>query len=78
MKKATIIQAGDFKAKCLHLMDEVNEKHIRITITKHGKPIAQLVPIDETPVNFFGCLKNTVTIKGDITAPIDVKWESNE
>lgn len=78
MKKAAhSIQAGHFKAKCLQLMDEVNEKHISIVITKHGKAVAKLVPIDETPVNSFGCMKGTVTISGDIVSPIDVEWEAN-
>ena len=79
MKKSTYsIQAGEFKAKCLQLMDDVNERHITLIITKHGKPVAKLSPIDTTPVSYFGCLKNTVTIKGDIIAPIDVQWEANE
>ncbi|HEX4044083.1 MAG TPA: type II toxin-antitoxin system prevent-host-death family antitoxin [Gammaproteobacteria bacterium] len=79
MKHSThSIQAGHFKAQCLQLMDEVYEKHISITITKHGKPVAKLVPIEETPIDFFGCLKGTVTIKKDILAPIDAKWEANE
>lgn len=72
------IQAGTFKSKCLQLMDEVHDKHINIIITKHGKPVAKLVPIDDTPVNFFGCLKNTLTINKDIIAPIDVDWEANQ
>jgi prevent-host-death family protein len=77
MKQSThIIQAGNFKAKCLQLMDEVKEKHITITITKHGKPVAKLVPIEESSEDFFGCLKGTATIKGDIVAPLDVKWEA--
>ena len=79
MKQATYsIQAGNFKTKCLQLMDEVNQKHISIVITKHGKPVAKLIPIEETPVEFFGCLKGTVTIKKDIIAPIDEIWEANE
>lgn len=72
------IQAGTFKAKCLQLMDEVNQKHITIIITKHGVPVAMLTPITDTPAEFFGCLKNKVTIKQDILAPIDDKWEANE
>ena len=72
------IQAGEFKAKCLQLMDDVNEKHISVTITKHGKPIARLVPIEETPVDFFGCLKDTATITGDIISPVDEEWEANQ
>lgn len=80
MKRTThSIQAGHFKAQCLHLMDEVNEKHISIVITKHGKPVAKLVPIeDEGSFDSFGSLKGTMTICGDITAPIDTKWEANK
>ena len=79
MKQHTfLIQAGAFKAQCLHLMDEVNKKHISIIITKHGVAVAKLTPIEDTPVDFFGCLKDTVTIKKDITAPIGVTWEANE
>lgn len=79
MHKSTFsIQAGEFKAKCLQLMDDVDEKHISITITKHGKPVAQLVPIDTTPVSAFGCLKDTVAVQSDILKPIDVEWEANK
>jgi len=79
MKKTTYsIQAGEFKAKCLQLMNEVSQKHLSITITKHGKPIARLVPIDETPVSTFGCLKDSLSIQGDIISPLDVSWEENE
>ncbi len=72
------IQAGEFKAKCLKIMDEVNEKHVSFTITKHGKPIAKLVPLDDAPKSAFGCLKNTVSIQGDIVAPIDVEWDADK
>jgi len=72
------IQAGVFKAKCLDLMDKVYEQHISIIITKHGKPVAKLVPIEETSIDFFGCLKDTVTIKGDIINPIEASWEAHE
>lgn len=73
------IGAGQFKAKCLQLMDEVMEKNISITITKHGKAVAKLVPIENKPSeSSFGCLKGSVTIVGDIISPIDVAWEANE
>jgi prevent-host-death family protein len=79
MEKTTYyIQAGAFKAQCLDLMNQVNDKHISITITKHGKPVAKLVPIETGAVDFFGCLQNTVTIKGDITKPVEVEWEANQ
>lgn len=79
MKPSTYsIPAGDFKAKCLQLMDEVYEKHVNFIITKHGKPIAKLAPLEDAPVDFFGCLKNTITIKKDIIAPIDIEWRADK
>jgi len=78
MHTHTNIAAGEFKAKCLQLMDEVYEKHTEIVVTKRGKPIAKLVPLDEKPIDIFGCMKNTVTINDDIIKPLNVKWEVNE
>jgi prevent-host-death family protein len=72
------IQAGEFKAKCLQLMDEVDEKHISFIITKHGKPVARLVPVDTDLKSLFGCMKNTVSIQGDIVAPIDMEWDADK
>lgn len=72
------IAAGEFKAKCLKIMDTVKKYHSQITITKHGKPIAKLVPIISEPIDVFGCMKGTVSIKGDIISPIDVTWNANE
>ena len=55
------IPAGEFKAKCLKLMDIVAQKHHEIVITKHGIPVAKIVPI-EKPQQPFGALKNSVEI----------------
>lgn len=38
--------AGEFKAKCLKLMDEVNETGATIVITKRGRPVCRLVPVE--------------------------------
>jgi prevent-host-death family protein len=75
---STEISAGVFKATCLQLMDEVHDKHITLVITKRGKPVAKLVPIDDSPVDLFGCMRGTATINGDIVAPIDEQWNANE
>ena len=73
------IQAGKFKAECLALMDRVNTTHEEVIITKHGKIVAKLVPFSETPSkSLFGCMKNTVTIEGDIVSPLDLKWGDYE
>lgn len=70
------IAAGQFKAKCLQLMDEVQTKHLTLVITKHGNPIAKLVPVEEEPINLYGALKGTVKIKGEIIAPTDAQWDA--
>jgi prevent-host-death family protein len=69
------IAAGQFKAQCLKLMDEVQKRGEEIIITKHGKPVAKLVPFEEPPVSVLGFLKNTVLTSGDIVSPIDETWE---
>ena len=71
------IAAGEFKASCLRLMDKVNEKRCGITITKRGKPVARLVPIDNTPPALFGCMKGRATVNGDIVAPTGETWDAD-
>lgn len=70
------VPAGQFKAQCLKLMDEVKARHEEIVITKRGKPVAKLVPYEETPVPTHGFMKNTVTIIGDIVSPVGEKWDA--
>lgn len=76
MASIKMISAGEFKAKCLKLMDEVNQSRQPIVITKHNKPVARLVPIAESAPDAFGCMKNTVKIQGNIIDPIEVTWDA--
>lgn len=48
------IKAGEFKAKCLKLLDEVAETGEPIVVTKHGKPVACVKPAIEPASAFFG------------------------
>jgi len=53
--------AAEFKARCLELMDRVRETRVEYVVTKHGKPVAKLVPVAESPARpFFGALKGSV------------------
>ncbi|MGC1463488.1 MAG: type II toxin-antitoxin system Phd/YefM family antitoxin [Terracidiphilus sp.] len=70
------IPAGEFKAKCLKMLDEVAEKRKPLVITKHGKPVAQLVPMPATQRDIVGSMKGSVTILGDIVSPLDVEWDA--
>jgi len=71
------IGAGEFKAKCLGLLDDVHRQRKEVLITKRGKPVAKLVPVNERTENFIGSMKGTMEIVGDIISPIDEKWDAD-
>jgi prevent-host-death family protein len=72
------IAAGEFKAKCLHLLDEVQQTRKEIVITKRGRPVARLLPVDEGVPSIFGRMKGSVEILGDLVAPVDETWSVDE
>ncbi len=65
-----MMPAAQFKARCLKVMDEVQNTREPVTITKKGKPVAKLVPPDTQPRDIFGCLKGVIEIVGDIELPV--------
>ena len=76
METHLTISATEFKAKCLHLLDQVAETGQPIEITKRGKVVARLIrPVKGLP---FGFAKGEMKIVGDIMAPLDVKWNALE
>ena len=73
------MNAADFKSKCLKVMDNVAAYHQEVVITKHGRPVAKLVPFSEKPSgSVFGYLKNSVKTKGDLTQPLDETWDADQ
>ncbi|MBW4552118.1 MAG: type II toxin-antitoxin system prevent-host-death family antitoxin [Aphanocapsa sp. GSE-SYN-MK-11-07L] len=69
------VAAGQFKAQCLQLMDQVQQTHQEIVITKHGRPVAKLVPVEsDTKRSILGYLQDTVQIPGDIVSPLAEPW----
>lgn len=70
------ISVSEFKARCLGLLDEVSRRRLRLIVTKRGKPIARVEPPEGGAVSVYGCMKDTVEIVGDLTEPLDVKWEA--
>ena len=70
------IPAGEFKAKCLKLMDQVRRTRREVVITKRGKPVAKLVPVDEKPASLWGSMKGSATLLGDIVAPTGERWDA--
>lgn len=67
MKKVT---AGQFKTRCLAILDEVRSNRESVVITKQGKPVAKLVPEDKEADDIFGFLAGKGTVTGDIVSPV--------
>ena len=76
------IAAAKFKATCLALMDEVQSKREPVVITKNGKPVARLEPleIEDDPLAIYRFAQGKITIHGDIVAPAadPVEWANLE
>ena len=70
------IAAGTFKARCLGLLDEVQQQRIEVVITKRGRPVARLVPIGDGAPLIFGRLKGSGRIIGDIFSTGE-SWEAD-
>jgi prevent-host-death family protein len=62
--------AGEFKARCLRVMEDVRKYRTPVVITKKGRPVAKLVPHDAAATDVFGCMAGTARIVGDVEAPV--------
>jgi prevent-host-death family protein len=70
------VPAAEFKTRCLELMDRVRETGVEYVVTKHGRPVAKLVPyVPATRPKFFGALKGTVLKYERPFDPIDAEWD---
>ena len=75
------IAAGEFKAKCLKIMDEVAATGEPVLITKRGKPVVSVTVPGEThparPSSIFGALRHMGTVTGDIVSSefTDEEWD---
>jgi prevent-host-death family protein len=67
------IAAAKFKEQCLSLLDRVDPDGI--VITKHGKPVAKLIPFTSDSASLIGSLRHKLTIKGDILST-GVDWDA--
>lgn len=73
------IPAGEFKQRCLRLLDEVDTSGEPIVITKRGRPVAELTPVSsERHADWAGSMRDRIEIHGDIVAPAadPDEWEA--
>ncbi len=73
-----VIKASEFKAKCLHLMDVVNETNEEIIITKNGKPVSRLLPYRQQVESLFGLHEDKLHSQDSLIDPIDEQWSAEE
>ncbi|MCZ6876445.1 MAG: type II toxin-antitoxin system Phd/YefM family antitoxin [bacterium] len=67
------IPTTEFKTRCLALLREVAENHETLIVTKHGKPVARVLPYSApSDVN---PLRDSVLFETDLVSPIDEAWD---
>ncbi|MGH7638443.1 MAG: type II toxin-antitoxin system Phd/YefM family antitoxin [Gemmatimonadaceae bacterium] len=71
MKK---IAAAKFKEQCLAILDRLGPEGV--VVTKHGRPVARVLPVRESSAELIGALRDQVTIKGDLLST-GVSWEAD-
>jgi prevent-host-death family protein len=73
------VSISKFKAKCLALLEQVRKTKKPLRITRHGKPVAEVVPpssvVDRAA--WIGSMKGKMEILGDIISPAsdEDEWE---
>ena len=72
MKK---VAAAKFKEQCLSILDRLGPDGI--VITKHGKPVARVLPMDRASADLIGSLRASIRVKGDVLST-GLKWDAGD
>jgi prevent-host-death family protein len=67
------MSASQFKEQCLALLDHLDSEGL--VITKHGKPVARVLPARSDCKELIGSLKAKISVEGDIQST-GVKWDA--
>ena|SRR5450759_1730797 len=71
MKK---LAAAKFKEQCLSILDHLEPDGL--VITKHGKPVARILPAERASADLIGAFRGRIRVKGDIQST-GVTWEAH-
>ncbi len=73
------VSASDLKNSWHEFLEQVSQGRQEVVVTRYGRPIARLTAYEapEDGGGIFGCLAGSVTVHGDIVAPIDEVWEAD-
>ncbi len=69
----TQLNASKFKEQCLALLDHLEPEGI--VITKHGKPVGRLMPVNSSCADLIGSMKGSIQVKGDLMST-GIKWNA--
>jgi hypothetical protein len=67
------IKISEFKEQCLALLDALDPEGL--VVTKHGKPLARVLPFEKGGGHLIGSLKGKITIKGSLLRT-GLKWNA--
>ena len=68
------IGAAKFKERCLALLDRLDREGL--VITKHGKPVARLLPFEQQHAELIGSLRRKIEVRGDIFST-GIEWDAD-
>ena len=74
------VASSEFKNTLHEWLDRVAQGNEEIVITRYGRPVARLCPMGEEEAmetKLFGCMAGTVTVVGDLVAPLDEAWDAD-
>jgi len=73
------VPISEFKAKCLALLEQVRRTRQPLRITRHGKPVAEVIPPSASVdrAKWIGSMKGKIKIERDIVSPAFAReeWE---
>ena len=70
------ITTSELRARCAQVIDAV-ARGSGVTVTRRGRPVARIVPLEAERPKLFGCLAGIITIQGDIVGPAATTWEAD-
>ena len=73
------VSASALKNAWHEYLDQVDQGHQEVVVTRYGRPVAKLIPFEkpETGGRIFGSLAGSVTVHGNIVAPLGESWEAD-
>jgi antitoxin (DNA-binding transcriptional repressor) of toxin-antitoxin stability system len=69
------VAAAKFKEQCLFLLDHLDPEGI--VVTKHGKPVAKVLPIERASADLIGALRHRIEILGGLEST-GLTWEAGD